>query len=155
VVYPYINFAIFIGVLLYFARAPLREMIKSRRDEYEALLAKAQEAQRLATAQFAELQNRLAGLDRELATIREKMKNEASHEAEEIKRKGEELRVYIQGEAGRIRQAEVKHAEEQLQTQIIHLVQTNLKKEIAAQWHEKEQRTFIQQQAHDLSKIVS
>ncbi len=154
VVFPYVNFAIFIGVLIYFARGPLAKMVKQRCSDYEGLLAKAHEAQDLAAAQLADLEKRLASLDNELALIRQRMQSEAAHEAEEIKRKGEALRQYIQGEAERIRQAEVRRAGEKLQEQIVNLLGKNLRQEITENWHDGEQRAFNHQQAAELSKIV-
>lgn len=155
VIFPITNFAIFLGAIIYFGRAPLRRMAKQRSDDYAALLAKSQETQRLAAAQLAELKKRLAGLDTELVQIKQRLQEEASKEAERILAKGSELKAYISQEAERIRQAEVDKAREQLQEQIVLALQENLTREISAKWHEPEQVAFIRKQTEELRKIVS
>jgi F0F1-type ATP synthase membrane subunit b/b' len=155
VVYPYTNFVIFLVVLIYFSRAPLRKIAQQRQKDYTDLLNKSLEIQQQAQQQLADLTHRMAGLDRELSDLRARLQEEARLEADKILHKGQAMKAYIGEEAERIRHSELAKAEQQLQEQIIHVVQENLARDISSQWHETEQKAFIRQQTGELRKIVS
>jgi F-type H+-transporting ATPase subunit b len=155
VIFPYINFGIFIVALIYFARGPLRKMAKQRQEDYAALLGKSLEMQREADKQLAELKQRMAGLNRELSELRQRLHSEAEKESEKILEKGQAIKTYILEEAERIRAAEVAKAEEELHAQIIELVKKNIAQEIKSTWQEAEQSAFTRHQTAELKQIVS
>lgn len=153
--FPYLNFALFLIVLIYFARAPLRKLARQRREDYLVLLTKAQELQAQASAQLATLNKRLAGLDAEVAALRQSLNAEAKRDAEEIVRKGEEIKRFLHEEASRVRAAEVARAQQELQQQIVAVLQGDLSKQVASKWRDAEHAAFVRQQRSALRKIVS
>ena len=78
--WPLVNFAILVAVLVYFARAPIRAFFASRqgriRDDLDAAARSLAEAE----ARHAEWQRRLVELDAELARIRAQARERAEAE---------------------------------------------------------------------------
>jgi len=64
-----LNFAILIGVLVYFLKAPISGYLAARSAQIRQDLVTAAETRRTATAQLAEIQQKLSGLPAELAAL--------------------------------------------------------------------------------------
>jgi F-type H+-transporting ATPase subunit b len=64
-----LNFAILIGVLVYFLKTPISGYLAARSAQIRQDLVTAAETRRTATAQLAEIQHKLSGLPAELAAL--------------------------------------------------------------------------------------
>jgi len=90
-VWKFVNLFIFVGALVYILvrKAKLGEAFRTRREGIKAELEKARAERDAALAKLKEVEERLAGLDSQVSTIREKSKAEAAEERERIARSTE------------------------------------------------------------------
>jgi len=89
------NFAVLFGGLIYLLRKPMGEFFRTRRNDIVAGLQRAQDAQASAKARMDEIEQRLANLSRDMATLkgeaakeslvdRERILSEAKREVERV-----------------------------------------------------------------------
>ncbi len=107
-----VNFLLLVAILYKFGREPIVNMFRSRREailnEYQDLMAKKQEAEQ----RYAELQEKLRGLEAEAQRLLEAFRQQGEQEAqriiEEARKNAERLKqqaeLYIQQEMSRARQ---------------------------------------------------
>ena len=79
-----LNFALLIGVLVYFTRKPIAEFFGARRQGIQEELKAAADLRAEAEARYAKWQRRLMDLESELAGIRETARQRAATEREQI-----------------------------------------------------------------------
>lgn len=84
--WKFVNLAIFVGALVFILvrKAKLGEAFRTRREGIKVELEKARNERDAALAKLKEVEERLAGLDSQIATIREKSGAEAAAERERI-----------------------------------------------------------------------
>lgn len=134
VIIPYINFLIFFVLALKFFKKPLMGMIATRREDYEALLAKAESAKLEALEQKKALDLKFKDLEKNLAEIKDSIKLTAQSEAEDIIRNAKDLAAHMEAEATKLAEAKVRDAQLELRKQIMGMVAekvtTKLKTEV-------------------------
>jgi F0F1-type ATP synthase membrane subunit b/b' len=86
--WKFANLAVFVAVMVYILtrKAKLGEVFQSRREGIKLELAKAQQERDAALAKLKEVEERLARLDTEVATVKERSVVEAAEERERIAR---------------------------------------------------------------------
>lgn len=82
--WKFINLAIFVGIVVYFARKPLSENFKARREQIRAELIKAEEEKQAAMAKLTETEAKLARLETEKENVLTRAKEEAKAEEKRI-----------------------------------------------------------------------
>ncbi|MGH9944526.1 MAG: hypothetical protein ACRD9R_19435 [Pyrinomonadaceae bacterium] len=82
--WKFINLFVFVGLLAYALRRPLSEAMRVRRETIRRELIRAQEERNAALAKLEEVNARLAGLDAEVAAVREQSQREAAAESERL-----------------------------------------------------------------------
>jgi F-type H+-transporting ATPase subunit b len=82
--FPWINFALLIGVLVYVARKPVQAFFADRRRGIHEDLERAAELHRQAEERHAKWQRRLVDLERELEEIRRSGRERAESERDQI-----------------------------------------------------------------------
>src|ERR1043166_7830089 len=89
--WKFINLFIFAGALVFILvwKAKLGEAFRARREGIRAELEKARNERDAALAKLKEIEERLAGLDNQIASIRDKSKTENAEERERIARSTE------------------------------------------------------------------
>lgn len=89
--WKFINLFIFAGAMVYILvrKAKLGDAFRARREGIKAELEKARNERDAALAKLKEIEERLAGLDNQIASIREKSKTENAEERERIARSTE------------------------------------------------------------------
>ena len=117
-VIPYVNFFIFLGILYYFGRNPLKAAAEKKKVDFEVQAKAAEEARREAEVRMKELDGRLARIDKEAADIVEKAKTEAKIAADRIKDDGARIAKHLRAEAERVGAQEARAAQERLQSQV-------------------------------------
>ena len=100
-----VNFLLFFGLLAYLLTRPLQHFFASRR---EGIAKELEEAERLkveAVRLTAETEQRVAGLEAEIAALRQRLRQEGEREREALKLQGEaeatRLSAQVQQEADR------------------------------------------------------
>lgn len=113
-IYRWINFSIFVAVLVWFFVKKAPPFFRSRQQEIAGAIAESARARQEAERQQAEAQRKMASLDAEIADMRARAVKESAAE-------GERIRALAQEEARRIResaQGEIRAAERAAQTEL-------------------------------------
>ena len=128
---PYTNFTIFLVLLIYFARKPLAGIVQDRYQKYVDLHAEAKQAYETAKEKHDELQQKLAGLQKEIDELNEISIQNAKHEYDAMVAQAKELGAHIIDEARMIADAEVEAAREQIKKEIITQLTDNVQQKIS------------------------
>jgi F-type H+-transporting ATPase subunit b len=94
-----LNFAVMVGLLVYFVRKPIRNGLQSRRAEIEKTLADAAAARDAAEAKALEYQEKLAKASGEIESIYAAIRREGELERDKILVSAREMAVKIEQEA--------------------------------------------------------
>jgi F-type H+-transporting ATPase subunit b len=134
--YRCFNFALLVGLLVYFITKPVRKALKSRTVEIEKVLAEAQAARVAAEAKHREYSEKLAKATEEIANITESIRRDGVVEREKIVLAAKELAVQIEKEtdnkaAGVVDKARIELREEATRL-AVELAEDILKKQISA-----------------------
>jgi F-type H+-transporting ATPase subunit b len=78
------NFAVLVGVLVYFLRAPIADYLRRRSAQIREALVTAAEMRKTATAQLAEIQRQLASLPAELESLKKRGADDTAAEEARI-----------------------------------------------------------------------
>lgn len=97
--YRIFNFALMVGLLVYFVAKPIRNGLRARREAIEKMLADAQEARAAAEAKHREYSEKLAKATEEIAQIRVAIKREGELERDRILLSAREMATKIEQEA--------------------------------------------------------
>ena len=119
--YRVFNFAIVVGILVYFLAKPLKKGLSGRRDEIEKALAEAEQIKLNAEAKFAEYDQKLATANAEIAEISAAIKREGELEKENIISSAREMAIKIEHEAEKAVVLEIAKARTELQTEAVRL----------------------------------
>ena len=130
------NFAVLVGVLVYFLRTPIREYLQARSTQIREALVTAAEMRRTATAKLEEIQRQLASLPAELDALKKRG-------AEDIA--AEETRIAETAKAERARLLEQTRREIDMRLRIARRELTEHAAELAVQVAEERIRRNITQ----------
>jgi len=100
-VWKFVNLAVFLLGLLYFIKRPVSEAFKSRRESIQKELAEARREKEQALAKLAVVEERLRGLDSEVAGLREQANVQAQAERDRISREAESEMAALREQAKR------------------------------------------------------
>lgn len=81
-----VNLLLFVGVMFYFLRRPIKEAFQARRESIREELMRAEEEKAAAVAQLQEVEGRLARLNTEVEAIRAQAQKDAAEERARIER---------------------------------------------------------------------
>ena len=109
-----VNFAILLGILVYFGGRAMSKALMARHQQLKADLAAASELRAAAEAQLAKQEKRLASLEQEIANIRAGVVKEAEAEKARLIEMAEERARRIQEETKFLIDQQVKEAEAEL-----------------------------------------
>lgn len=115
------NFAIVVGILVYFLAKPLKKGLSGRRDDIEKALAEAERMKQEAEAKFAEYDQKLATANAEIAEISAAIKREGELEKEKIIASAQEMATKIEKDAEKAAELEVTKARNALQAEAVRL----------------------------------
>lgn len=123
---PFVNFFIFLAILVYFAKNPLRELAKKRNETFESHRKKALQAKDATEAKLIATQNRLASLDSEIEGLKKAAKEEVEQEARKILENGKLMSRQMLDEAKRSQEREFLSIQQRLKDEIAKTVQEAL-----------------------------
>jgi F-type H+-transporting ATPase subunit delta len=119
--WSFVNFAILVGLLAFFARKPLKEFFINRHRKVKEEIEEAERLKREAEKRYQEHQERVAALGKELEEMRNSFKEEREKERgmilEEAERSGRRIRNEAQG----IAEGEVQRVKKLLQEEAAEL----------------------------------
>jgi len=134
--YRCFNFALMVGVLVYFVNKPIRKGLKGRTEEIEKTLADAESAKAAAEAKHKEYSDKLAKATEEIAGITEAIRREGELERDKIIAAAKDMADKIEREAdnkaaGVVAKARIELREEASRL-AVELAEDMLKKQVSA-----------------------
>jgi F-type H+-transporting ATPase subunit b len=109
-----VNLLLFVGLMFYFLRRPIKEAFRSRQEGIRSELMRAEEERAAAVAKLEEVEGRLAHLNAEVETIRANAQREAAEERARVERATEEEMRKIREQARREIESAAKAARAEL-----------------------------------------
>lgn len=153
IIFPYINFAIFLAAAIFFFRKPARAAAAKKREAYEKLLAESKAAHEQAAKKLAEIQARHAGLDREIADLKATAKTTADMEASKIIGDAERVAEHLRNEAKRIAAAEVERARAALRQEIVESVRDAVTQKLKTELNTEAHLSLVKNRIGELKTI--
>lgn len=120
-IWEIVNFAILVGVLVYFGRGPLREMFATRRASIASDIETAASLLERAESRNAEWQRRFADLEREIEDIRGSARQRAEDERARILAEASQAAERIQRDAVASVEQELRRAQAELREEAASL----------------------------------
>lgn len=129
-----VNLLLFIGVMVYFLRRPIKEALRGRQGSIRDELMRAEEERAAAVAKLEEVEGRLANLDAEVQAVRAQAQREAAEERARVERATEEEMRKIREQARREIESAAKAARAELRTfaaeQSVRLAEEMIRRDI-------------------------
>lgn len=130
----FLNLAIFVGIMVYLLKKPLSEAFKAKRETIRAELIKAEAERQAALAQLTATEAKLARLDAEAETIRQRAAQEAVAEKTRINQQTEFEIAKLREQA----ESEIERTGKQIKTELrrfsaeesIRLAEEKIRREI-------------------------
>lgn len=149
VYYSIINFVIFVALMVYVLRKPLRSYLISRRDTFEAMLAESQKAHQDAAAKLAEFEARLAKLDAEIAEMKRTAQDEGEKDRATIIAQAKDYASKLKTDTSRMIAQELRSSKELLKGTTIDLAivlaERMLRQQLKPADHAKLVKGYVQQ----------
>lgn len=132
--WKFMNLAVFVAIMIYLLRRPLSGAFKAKREAIRADLIKAEEEKQSALAKLTEAETKLARLDAEAASVREKSAQEADAEKRRILEQTEadinKMREQAQSEINRLAQQAKLELRRYSAEESVRLAEEKIKREI-------------------------
>jgi F0F1-type ATP synthase membrane subunit b/b' len=130
----FFNLAVFVAIMIYLLKKPLSEAFKARRETIRAELIKAEQQRQAALAQLTATESKLARLDAEAETVRQRAAQEASAEKTRINQQTEFEIAKLREQAN----SEIERTGKQIKTELrrfsaeesIRLAEEKIRREI-------------------------
>jgi F-type H+-transporting ATPase subunit b len=116
--FPLGNFLIYAFIIVKFAFPLIRDFLKSRHDEVVSTISQASARKQAAEALVHEYRAKLSGLDREVQSILDSLRDEGQREKSKVVREAEARAVKIQEDAHFLAEQEVKMARQKLREEM-------------------------------------
>lgn len=133
--YRCFNFALMVGLLVYFVRKPIRNGLRNRREEIATMLADAEAAKEAAEAKYREYSEKLEKATEEIAGISAAIRKEGQLERDKILEHAREMSEKILQEADARATNAVARARDELRAEAarlaVDLAEEYLKKEFS------------------------
>jgi F-type H+-transporting ATPase subunit b len=153
IVLPYANFAIFLGLAIFFFRKPAVAAARNRREQFEKLMAEATAARDLAVGKLNELKRREAELEAELEAMRSASLASAELEAGKIVSDAEKLAKHLRTEASRIAAAEVAKARHELRREIVETATATVREKLKRDLSSDAQAGIVSKKIDELKHV--
>ncbi|MBI4686284.1 MAG: F0F1 ATP synthase subunit B [Nitrospirae bacterium] len=141
--WPLVNFAILLIVLIKFTRKPFKEFLKKRTELIEKSLKESEEARELSSRALAEVQERLKSLDDEINKILESAVHAGEREKEALIAQGESLKKRLIEQASVNIEQEIQKAKNEIKAEAALMAIELAEKQIKDKLGQKEQETLI------------
>jgi F-type H+-transporting ATPase subunit b len=114
----FVNFAVLLGVILKFAGKPLKDFLRKRHDGVKEKIDEAERALQEATAAKVRYEEKLAGLEPEVAAFRKSIEEAMEMEKKKVLDEAHELAARIGEQARLAYEYEMKEAMEKVRAEI-------------------------------------
>jgi F-type H+-transporting ATPase subunit b len=118
IIFPLINFLIFIYLVKRFLMPLAKDYLRSRREEVISAVKGAGEGKRQAEEKVRDYQGRISRLAADAKQIQEALRAEGERERTKVLAEGQEMAVKIKVDAGFLAEQEIKVARQQIRAEI-------------------------------------
>lgn len=120
-IFRFINFFIFVGVLIFVSKKPLRFFLAQRRKQVEEVIQTSAEQKAWAEQMFADYNRRLEGIGKEIDEIKVSLRKEGEFESARIVAHATEVAANLSRDTQMIAQAEIDTFKNDLRKQTIEM----------------------------------
>lgn len=149
-----VNFTIYLGAIIFFARGPLREMFKGRYDGFFSAVKRAEAAKAEAEMKRKEIQDRLAKLEATRDESIQKARNDAAALRNQIVEEAKSLSAKLKADAERTAQLEVERAKYELREELL-AQSVQMSKRILTDKMQDQDQKRLQSEFVDKIQVVS
>ena len=140
-----INFAIFVGLLFFFLRKPVKEFWASREGQIRFEIEESERLSREAKVQNDELKKTISGLDAEAKSLTLSLEREGELEKKQIVDEGQRRSERLKQDSVRIMDQESRKAREVLKEQVANLALETAEKLIQENIQAQDQQRLSEQ----------
>ncbi len=152
-IFPLINFIIFVILVKRFLFPFIREHLRSRREEILGAVKEADEGRKRAEALCRDYRGRLAGLGEETKGIRETLRAEGEREKAKLLAEAEQFAVKIKADADFLAEQEIKMARQQVREEMARIAQAAAEKVVQRHLTSSDQRRLVQEFLHEVGEV--
>mgnify|MGYP001209363197 FL=1 len=149
-----VNFTIYLGAIIFFARGPLREMFKGRYDGFFSAVKRAEAAKAEAEMKRKEIQDRLAKLEATRDESIQKARSDAAALRNQIVEEAKSLSAKLKADAERTAQLEVERAKYELREELL-AQSVQMSKRILTDKMQDQDQKRLQSEFVDKIQVVS
>jgi len=114
VIFPALNFLIYLAIIVKFALPPIRSYLKNRRDEVVATMTQASAKKAAAQALVAEYKAKLAALDQQVMSLQATLREEGERDKAKLLGDANTMAAKIKADASVLADQEVKMARQKI-----------------------------------------
>lgn len=145
IIFPLINFVIFLYLIKRFLLPVVRSHLRSRREQIVAALGEADESKRRAGEMVRDYRARLGRMAEEANRLREELRADGEREKAKLLREAEELAGKIKADADFLAEQEIKLARQRLREEIARLAQEAAQKLIQSHLTPDDQKRLVEE----------
>lgn len=149
-----VNFALYVGAIIFFARGPIREMFKGRYDGFYSAVKRAEAAKAEAEAKRKEIQDRLTKLEATRDEAIQKARSEAAALKNQIIEEARLVSAKLKDDAERTTRVEVERAKFELREELLNQSVLMSKRLLADKIQEPDQKR-LQSEFVEKIQVVS
>ena len=142
-IFPLVNFLIFLYLIKRFVLPLARDYFKSRREGIAQSIREADEAKQRADALVRDYKNRLAKLAEELRAIREALRAEGEREKTKLLAEAKEIAERIKADTDFLAEQEVRLARQEIRREIVDAARTAAEKLIQQNFTVEDQKRMV------------
>lgn len=143
--FTFVNFGLFVWLLARYVWPQVRLWLRERHTAVIQELRAAQDARRQAEELRAQWQQRLAGLDREIAQLRQQVEADLTRERERAWQQARNAAEAIRKDAERTVAAEMRRIEEELRAEMVQHAVALAREIVRAQWSAADQQRTLEE----------
>ena len=142
--WPLANFIIYAFIIVKFAFPLARDFLKTRREEVLSTITQASAKKQAAEALVSEYKTKLAGLDKEIQSIRASLRDEGEREKSKLLSEAQALAVRIKEDARFLADQEVKVARQRLREEMANQAETTARELVQRNLSGADQSRLVQ-----------
>ena len=155
IIFPFINFFLFLFLLVWFSRKPVRALLDKKRIVLQIQLEAALLAKNAAEAAALELQEKTLALGASLQKFRDDAKLQSALFTEESSKRGVLLAERIAKETQEMMASEFLRAQAQLQTGLLSMVEAAVIEKVQHHQGSAKQNTAIAQEMQTVTRLLA
>jgi F0F1-type ATP synthase membrane subunit b/b' len=151
---PYLNFLIFLAILVFFARKPLMLLASKRKSTFDDHYKSSSETLTSFRHQFEELQKRYKTLDHEMSLMTARALQDAQLEANRIIEDGKRQARQVLEDAKKMRDAEYLEAQKELGREALSLTKAALIEKLEKDFDGSKDQLFTEKRLNEMSGLT-